>query len=178
MAEKSHERSDAGVARRRFDWPALGAVADHEQRHRTTGFGSGKRTNERWQVFDGIEPGDGADHSRPLIDAELPPYTGASRGVRQRSDVDAVVDDVHLVGGEAFRDEMLLQLRRDRDDSTRRMREDAIRSTPLRRRPRIAQPPVFGEDDFQMRRPQPRDRRVDERRVMMAMDDAGVVLRG
>jgi hypothetical protein len=132
MAEKAHERSDAGIASSRFNRSALGTVADHEQGHRTAGFLRAERANERLQVRHGVESSDGADDDGAGVDAELAAYASARGRVGQRADVDAVVNDVDSVGGEPFGNQMLLQLRRHGDDGPGRVREDAIRRPPLR----------------------------------------------
>src|SRR4051812_36268217 len=53
----------------------------------------------------------------------------------------------------------------------RETRQDPVDVAPLRRRRRVTDAAVLGEDDAQVRPPDPREHAVDERRIVMAVDD-------
>ena len=135
------------------------------------------RANQRMEILDRIQPRHGADHYLVIGDSQLAAELRSEVAAGQRPDLDAVVDDVHFAGGEALRHQMLFQIGGDGHDLARRMGEHPVGGATLRRRRRVGQPPVLGEDDSQIGRPQPGDGGVDERRVVMTVDHLGTVPR-
>ena len=151
----------------------LGTVADDQQsRGRHALAHRRERLEQRHQILDRIEPRHGGDDERPIVEAEQLLAARRSAVDGRGGRLDAVVHHAHPLARKARVDHVVAQLVRHGDDRCRRTATaSGFTSRRFQRRRRVRQPAVLGVDDLQPPVPHRRDAPVDERRVLMAVQD-------
>jgi hypothetical protein len=133
---------------------------------------------ERPEVLDRIEPCNRAYHRDLVPDPQTIAYGGAIGLTRYRSRLDSVVDHANRPARKTFFDEVRAKVSGDSEDTARHTGEQPVRDAPLPRRLRIGEPPVLGEHHAQTSTPHPCETAVDERRIVVAVNNVRVVPAG
>ncbi len=99
-----------------FETTTLRTVTDDDQDGRHPLDDEAHGLDERAQILDGIEPGDGPDDEcfrrYPQLATNLLTFGGGRDG----TDIDSVVNGPHRLAGKTFGDQMTFQVVRDRKD--------------------------------------------------------------
>ena len=98
--------------------------------------------------------------------------------IGQRSNFDAVVDDADSSRRKPFGDDVLFEILRDGKDAMRQSRKYAIRHLAFGRWGRIRQTSMFGEQNFQRWSPDTCEAAVNEGRVLVTVNHAGLMRLG
>ncbi len=164
-------------ARFAFEPVAIRPVSDYQHMHpATTADQLRRRLDERLKMFDRIETRDGADQQRVIWYRQSPAQVGAGVGCGLRAQLDAVVDDLNPVLGQALGDHMPFEVMRHRRDTAGCTREDGVQEAALARGRGIREPPCSVNTTRRPGRVKAGQGAVHKGRVLMAVEHVRIDL--